>query len=165
MKTNEKLIGVFIKATPENRKELKEFWEANSECARLHNYDYTLTSPECYGLSKDEEFGAIHESIVLNEGYKILTLPEAKALISEYPKVMWVWDYDENKAFKRVVFMEKNNHYLAWVNVKTIKDAEKEIMVTAWRNAKDIEHEVIEVTLEEIAELKGCFVDQLRIKE
>lgn len=170
METNKKLLGVFIKQTPENRQELKEFLESNSEDAEFCNLAYTNVKLDHYGLDKNGEIEWLSEDAVLLKGYKILTLPEAKALIqgTPYPKVMWVWDEGEDKK-KRVVFMEKNGQYLAWHNAETIEDSEKEIETVCWYFAEDIEEEpkklpTIELTLEDIAKLKGCEVEQIKIK-
>ena len=120
-----------------------------------------------YGVNSEGDFSNRTESG--NTSIKTITLEEAKALISEseYPKVMWVWDEGEDKK-KRVVFMEKNGQYLAWTNAETIEESEKEIETVCWDYAEDIEPEPlpeIHLTMEEIAELKGCKVGQLRIKD
>jgi len=170
METNKKLFGVFIKQTPENRQELKEFWEANSEDAMRYKLYYASDIRPYYGLRTNGDFTLVAKQECLTKDYKILTLPEAKALIqgTPYPKVMWVWDEGETKK-KRVVFMEKNGQYLAWHNAETIEDSEKEMETVCWDFAEDIEEEpkklpTIELTLEDIAKLKGCEVEQIKIK-
>ena len=71
----------------------------------------------------------------------------------EYPKVMWV--SANKKAWeKRVVFMEKNNVYLAWVKAKNLSQSKYVNQVTVWKYAKDIE-EIPEYTMEELTEKLG----------
>ena len=88
-----------------------------------------------------------------------------------YPKVMMVSTYpitDDNKGIKRVVFMEKNGKYLAWMDATTLEQAKKETGTTAWRYAKDIESSnIIELTFEDISKGKGVGIDPklIRIKE
>jgi hypothetical protein len=65
---------------------------------------------------------------------EIIELPEEK----NYPKFMMVSDDSENW-HKRVVLMYKNGRYLAWNNAETFEEAEKEMILTPWRFAKDIE--------------------------
>ncbi len=170
METNKKLFGVFIKQTPDNRQELKEFWEANSEDAMRYKLDYSSDIRPYYGIRTNGDFTLVANPECLTKGYKILTLPEVKSLIQELPnpKVMWVWDSGEDKK-KRVVFMKKNGQYLAWTNAETIEESEKEIETVCWDYAEDIEEEpkklpTIELTLEDIAKLKGCEVEQIKIK-
>jgi len=86
-----------------------------------------------------------------------------------YPKVMMVSNSPitkENTGKKRVVFMEKRGKYLAWYTATTIEEAESEIESLTWNYAKDIEEpkqEVIEVTLEQIAEAFKVDVNNLKI--
>ena len=93
---------------------------------------------------------------------------------STYPKVMWVSDVKEYldsplKRLKRVVFMEKNNKFLAWGNSETLEKAELTTYTSAWHFAKDIEEEpqLVELTMKDISEGKGVGVDPklIRIKE
>lgn len=170
METNKKLIGVFIKATPENRQELKEFWEANSESARKENLNYDIDS-YCYGLTKDSGIDYFAETEILQKGYKILTLPEAKALISEseYPKVMWVWDVNERFKVKSLVIGKFKKWYIAH-SAESIEEVGSDETPCIWNFAKDIEPEEqplpeIHLTMQEIADLKGCKVEQLKISK
>ena len=75
-----------------------------------------------------------------------------------YPKVMMVSTYpitENNKGVTRVVFMEKNGKYLAWIDATTLDQAKKETGTTAWRYAKDIESSnIIELTFEDISKGK-----------
>ena len=89
---------------------------------------------------------------------EIIELPEEKT----YPRVMLVSYYKMNWS-KRVVFMEKNEGFLAWGFAETLEEAEKSTSTTFWKYAKEIEP--IEVTLEEIAEWKGTIKEQIIIKQ
>lgn len=81
---------------------------------------------------------------------------------SEYPKVMLVSDNKVNWK-QRVVFMEKNGHFISWRYVDTIEMAKDVVKTNSWNFAKDLPKEVT-VTKEEIAKWKGCDVEQLVIK-
>ena len=96
----------------------------------------------------------IRESIV-----EIIELPEAKE--KTYPRVMLVSD-DKDKWCKRVVFMEKHGVFLAWGKAETLEEAENITVPVPWNYAKELE--LIEVSLEEIAEWKGTTKEQIIIK-
>ena len=89
---------------------------------------------------------------------EIIKLPEEKT----YPRVMLVSN-DEMTWDKRVVFMEKNGGFLAWVFAETLEKAEKTVGTGFWNYAKEIEP--IEVTLEEIAKWKRVHKEQIIIKQ
>ena len=88
---------------------------------------------------------------------EIIELPEEKVC----QRVMLVSN-DKTRWAKRVVFMEKCGGFLAWVDAKTIEDAEKEKDTFFWKYAKELEQ--VEVTLEEIAKWKGTTKEQIIIK-
>lgn len=95
---------------------------------------------------------------------KVIELP------NEYPKVMIVSNlpFPSNFEYKRVVFMEKNNMYLAWQQVETLKDAETVTLLNNWKYAKDIEEEqIVELTIQDISDGKGVGIkpDLIRIKK
>lgn len=82
---------------------------------------------------------------------------------NEYPKVMKVSDYpiktmrDFMEEENRVVFMEKNNKFLAWSNAKTLEEAEKVNDVIICNYAVDLdwkpeESKPLKLTLKQIAE-------------
>lgn len=115
-----------------------------------------------------EEFDNYDFDTVLKAGAQIITLPTT----TEYPKVMWVSDYEDFlNAKKRVVFMEKCGKYLTWIWSETLEDAEKETAVIIWKYAKDIEPEpepqIVELTIEDISAGKGVGVPAhlIRIKK
>ena len=83
---------------------------------------------------------------------------------SEYPKVMRVSDIPiktkeqfEN-AGTRVVFMKKNDRFIAWTNSKTIEHSEYEVATYPWNYAVDLdwqpeeETKPLKLTMEQIAE-------------
>ena len=90
-----------------------------------------------------------------------------------YPKVMLVSDTYEHLnsplCKRRVVFMEKNNKFIAWINAETLVDATTINGTSAWGFAKDIEEEpkLVKLTMKDISEGKGVGVDPklIRIKE
>lgn len=89
---------------------------------------------------------------------QVITLEELKAMKNPYPKVMWVWDFENQDAIKREVLNE--------IEHKGIKgyitfDGED---LYFYRNAKDI-IEPTEITLEQIAEKFGVKVEQIKIKK
>ena len=87
---------------------------------------------------------------------------------SPYPKVMLVSNRNDIKnARKRVVFMEKLGKYIAWNSAETLADAEKAGGTCTWDFAWDLpkEEPIIELTLEDIAMLKGVDVNRIRIKD
>lgn len=76
-----------------------------------------------------------------------------KHLKHDFPKVMWVWDYDESDAKQRVVFAHKCGSYIAWCGASTFEEAEETKYTYEWNHAKDIEPE--ETTLEEVCKELG----------
>jgi hypothetical protein len=105
----------------------------------------------CYG-----RLTYMTQSDVYDIGGEIIELPEENV----YPKVMMVSDFPitkGNKGQQRVVFMEKMGKYLAWANVETIEDAEKEMMITTWNYAVDVPKENPQKTemLKRVEELKS----------
>lgn len=83
---------------------------------------------------------------------------------SKYPKVMKVSMYPiktkeqfEN-AGTRVVFMKKNDRFIAWTNSKTIEHSEYEVSTYAWNYAVDLdwkpeeETKPLKLTMEQIAQ-------------
>ena len=79
-------------------------------------------------------FDNYEEASVIEYNSEIIELPEEKV----YPRVMMV---SANKVEwrKRVVLMYKNGRYLAWNTAETFEAAEKEMNLSPWRFAKDIE--------------------------
>ena len=83
---------------------------------------------------------------------------------SEYPKVMRVscnpikTKEDLYYTINRVVFMEKNNKFIAWGTATTLEEAEYETEVFTWNYAVDLdwqpeeETKPLKLTMEQIAE-------------
>ena len=84
--------------------------------------------------------------------------------IDEYPKVMLVWDTNENAATKRVVISKFNNFYVCLTNTKSLDAIENANGVVAYKHAKDLPT-IKEVTMSEVAEAMGIEESLLRIKK
>ena len=80
-------------------------------------------------------FDNYEESSVIEYNAEIIELPEENV----YPRVMWVSNRNTGYWHKRVVFMEKCGRYLAWNCAVTFEEAEKQMNLTSWYFAKDIE--------------------------
>lgn len=109
----------------------------------------------CYGVINGYLTFTRQSEVIKIRG-EIIELPEENG----YPKVMMVSDFPitkGNKGKQRVVFMEKMGKYLAWANVATIEDAEKEMMTTTWNYAVDVPKENPQKTemLKRVEELKS----------
>jgi ribulose kinase len=63
-----------------------------------------------------------------------------EVITNEYPKVMLV-SQDKTTWYKRVVFMEKCNKFMAWQLCDTLEAAENELGVCSWGYAKDVSSE------------------------
>ena len=71
---------------------------------------------------------------------------------------------NKNQWFKRKVFMQKNNKFIAW---NFAKDEEAVLLVTnttAWKYAKEIPTKRI-ITLEQVATLMGISIDELEFEK
>ena len=87
----------------------------------------------------------------------------------QYPKLMMV-SMEEQSWFKRVVEFEKEvrgkTFYFAWNLAENLEESLEQTKLSVWEYAKEIEQpNVIELTLEEIAEKFGISVDNLKIKK
>ena len=120
----------------EHGKKVIEYWKSrgvdtgdvNGSCNKADNdrFRYYGLINNCfseYSIEYCESFNA-----------EIIELPEEK----NYHKFMMVSDDSENW-HKRVVLMYKNGRYLAWNSAVTFEEAEKEMNLTSWSFAKDIE--------------------------
>ena len=122
-----------------------------SESKGIANYYFA-------GLNKD--YWTLNETTNLpSHSVKEFLKPE-----SEYPKVMKVSMFPiktkeqfEN-ARTRVVFMKKNDRFIAWTDAKTIEKSEYEVATYPWCYAVDLdwqpEEEIkpLKLTMEQIAE-------------
>ena len=147
---NNKVIKVLDK---EHGKKVIEFWKQYCDTEEFDGTDIGYY----YGIINGEfDFWAAAE--VRKYNAEIIELPEERA----YPRVMLVSD-DKMTWDKRVVFMEKDGGFLAWVFAETLEKAEKTVGTGFWNYAKEIEP--IEVTLEEIAKWKRVHKEQIIIKQ
>ena len=139
-----------------------EYWKSkgintmcmNGDCTREDKCDNRY-----YGVINDK-FGCYTISSVIKHNSEIIELTKEE---KSFPRVMLVSD-DGVTWNKRVVFMKKNDRYLAWNNAETIEDAECTYRVASWRYAKELP-EKVELTKSEIAEKFGISIDQLVIKD
>lgn len=165
---NNKLLNTQIEAlTREHGAEIVKFYGDNgfyvddyggTSCKENRNH-YIFYGVDSYGNFDNRKFQD-------SSPIKTITLEEAKALVEKpYPKLMYVWDDDENSALKRVVLGKFDKWYLAISSDKK-EDISLKQRPTVWDNAKDIkEQPIIELTLEEIAAKFGHKSSQIRIKE
>ena len=112
-----------------------------------------------YGVIGDK-FDSYSIEFVYKHNAEIIELPKEE---SSFPRVMLVSD-DGDSWYKRVVFMQKCDRFLAWDNAETIENAECTYRVASWRYAKELP-EKVELTKSEIAEKFGISIDQLAIKD
>ena len=148
---NNKVIKVLDE---EHGKKVINFWKQYCDTGELEGTRIGFY----YGIINGVfNFWGIGEALKFNA--EIIKLPEEKT----YPRVMMVSDDNMNFDAHRVVFMEKCGGFVAWVNAKTLEDAEKETATRFWKYAK--EFEPIEVTLEEIAKWKGVSKELITIKQ
>lgn len=154
---------------PEHGKKVIEYFKSLG----VNTGDFTGLSTK--KVSPYHYYGVIHGrfsnyclSDVKIYGAKVITLPEENT----YPKVMYVSNRpislkNTSDLKKRVVFMEKNDKYLAWINAETLEGAEKINSTSAWNYALDIPKEPVvkEITIEEIAKLLNMDPTKIRIKK
>ena len=122
----------------EHGKKVIEYWESKGVDTKYFvgvctKESFLGSETRFYGVI-DGKFGNYTEEYVSYCNAEIIELPEEKT----YPRVMMV-SLDEENWFRRVVFMEKCGRYLAWNNAETFEEAEKEMNLTSWYFAKDIE--------------------------
>ena len=66
--------------------------------------------------------------------------------------------------FQSVVFDYRKERYLAWFGAKTLEDSIQITRVMPWKFAREIEDfKEVKITVEEIAKLVGCSIENLRI--
>ena len=97
-----------------------------------------------YGVINGE-FDNYEEESVIEYNAEIIELPEEKV----YPRVMLVSN-DGDDWYKRVVFMQKCDRFLAWNNAETIENAECTYRVASWRYAKEVEPKQHAITLSDL---------------
>ncbi len=97
-----------------------------------------------YGVI-DGCFDCYSEIQAAENNAEIIELPEENS----FPRVMLVSD-DGDDWYKRVVFMQKCDRFLAWNNAETIENAECTYRVASWRYAKEVEPKEFTITLSDI---------------
>ena len=97
-----------------------------------------------YGVI-DGCFDCYSEIQAAENNAEIIELPEENS----FPRVMLVSD-DGDDWYKRVVFMQKCDRFLAWNNAETIENAECTYRVASWRYAKEVEPKQHTITLSDL---------------
>jgi len=128
-----------------------------------NGYQYPLevkfATAECQSYTSDGKykFDALHQTLFHKGEEPNIAFPVGKLMEVSDSGTTWT---------TRVVFGVKNGKYLTWFHAETLEEAAKTSEVITWLQAREIqEPQLIEVTLEEIAQLKGCTIEQLRIKD
>lgn len=143
---NTKLLNTCIKSVKEeDGPEIVKFYKG-------HGFNTcNITGTSCqnngdkyvyYGVDKTGDFNNRHLDQITNTRTKILTLEEAIVLVAkkEFPRVMLVSDINNiTSGKKRVVFMKKNDKYIAWSNAETLEEAEERTDTRAWPYAWELE--------------------------
>lgn len=143
---NTKLLNTCIKSVKEeDGPEIVKFYKGHG----FNTCNVTGTSCQnngdkyvYYGVDKTGDFNNRHLDQITNTRTKILTLEEAIALVTEkeFPRVMLVSDINNiTSGKKRVVFMKKNDKYIAWSCSETIKEAEERTDTRVWPYAWELE--------------------------
>lgn len=150
---------------PEHGKDIIKYWQSRGIDTGAYR-----GAPREFGGNCFIYYGVINGIFAAYSLFKVqaanaevINLP-AKAEFQEREMMV----SDDGKSWKRrVVFMEKCGRFIAW-HAETIEEAANETGATYWELAKEIEQPkeepIIEVTLEEIAKLRGVSVDKIRIK-
>lgn len=98
-----------------------------------------------YGVI-DGCFDCYSERQAAENNAEIIELPKEE---NSFPRVMLVND-GGNEWRKRVVFMRKNDRYLAWNNAETVEESEYIYEAIAWRYAKEVEPKQRTITLSDL---------------
>lgn len=143
---NKKLLNTCIKSVKKtDGPKIIEFYKEHgfdTHCLEGSNYQNDGNIYIYYGVDNKGSFDNRCLREINNIGAKILTLEEAIALVTEkeFPRVMLVSDINNiTSGKKRVVFMKKNDKYIAWSCSETIKEAEKITDTRAWPYAWELE--------------------------
>jgi hypothetical protein len=143
---NKKLLNTCIKSVKkEDGPKIVKFYKEhgfNTHTLKGTNCTENGDYPTYYGVDNTGDFDNRSFLQITDGGAEILTLEEANALVSEkqFPRVMLVsHDNDITTSYKRVVFMKKNNKYMAWRYAETIKESEETLNTVAWSYAWEAE--------------------------
>ena len=146
----------------EHGKKVIDYWKSKGVDTMGMCGSFTKEDSEssCYYGVINDMFDCYTIEFARKYNAEIIELPKEE---NSFPRVMLVSDVG-SEWYKRVVFMQKCDRFLAWNNAETIEDAELTCMVATWRYAKELP-EKVELTKSEIAERLGISVDQLVIKD
>jgi hypothetical protein len=131
----------------EHWKKVLEYWKSKGiDTSRMLGISTKKGGYLCryYGVI-DGCFDCYSERQAAENGAEIIELPEENS----FPRVMLVSD-DGDAWYKRVVFMQKCDRFLAWNNAETIENAEWTYRVASWRYAKEIEPKQRTITLSDL---------------
>ena len=145
----------------EHGRKVIEYWKSKGVdtmgmCGSFNKED---SGTVCYYGVINDMFDCFTIEDVRKYNAEIIELPKEE---NSFPRLMLVSD-DGDAWYKRVVFMQKCDRFLAWNNAETIENAELTYRVASWRYAKEL-HEKVELTKSEIAEKFGISIEQLVIK-
>ena len=146
----------------EHGKKVIEYWKSiwvdtMGMCGSFTKED---SESSCYYGVINDMFDCYTIEFARKHNAEIIELPKEE---NSFPRVMLVSIHGDSW-YKRVVFMKKNDRYLAWNNAETIEESESVYDDTTWRYAKELP-EKVELTKSEIAEKFGISIDQLVIKD
>lgn len=116
---------------------------------------YSVKHRGGFNWKESEEGHEFWAEVIVDRNFDLFFEKYPKQSPSIYPKLMMVDDNPitkENTGIKRVVFMEKNNRFLAWADVDSFEEAEKTNHIVSWNCAIDIPSEEQEETVEELLE-------------
>ena len=102
---------------------------------------------------------AVYEHGTINIYAEIISHKQTD--VFDYPLEMSVSDDGETWS-TRVVFMDKNNKYIAWASAQTINESEDITDTVTWKYAKHLPAKVF-VSMAEIAQWQKCEIDRLKI--
>lgn len=131
----------------EHGKKVIEYWKSKGVDTMGMCGSFTKEDGEkerYYGVINDM-FDCYAIKFVIKYNAEIIELPEENS----FPRVMLVSD-DGDSWYKRVVFMQKCDRFLAWNNAETIEKAELKYRVASWRYAKEVEPKQHTITLSDI---------------
>ena len=115
-------------------------WVLQGDCNRDGGY-----KKRYYGVINDM-FDCYTIEFARKHNAEIIELPKEE---NSFPRVMLVSN-DGDDWYKRVVFMQKCDRFLAWNNAETIENAEWTYRVASWRYAKEVEPKQRTITLSDL---------------
>lgn len=142
-----------------------EVYTADSEISLVDNQNVAhiiisdLTDSDFYV----EHFTILPENVKISPFMRgVVTSLPIELEEPKYPRVMEVSLYEDFRvSFKRVVFMKKLNVFLFWTDCETFEEAENCLSISQTLYAREVQP--ITVSRQEIADWKGCNVDDILI--